>query len=126
MEAQLPTNIKDELNCAIKNYENGHYSSSARSIGFVAEWLTERLFARKFGADLKDSKWEQKLGRLLDQARKSKTIPEVPIVFYLFSLKWLRNKVDHPSKYQITGEDVRMGLTSIIYLLHQTSSYNLI
>jgi hypothetical protein len=128
LKEKLPDIIAVELNSAIENYENGKYSASFRSIGFVAEWLTERLFVKKFGEELakETSKWEDRLGRLLDQSRKNKKTPEEPWVFQLFSLKWLRNKVDHPSEYQVTGEDIRLGLVSIIYLLYQTNLHNLI
>jgi len=128
LKGKLPSTITAELNSAIENYESGEYSTSFRNIGLAAEWLTERLFIKKFGEELakETSKWEDRLGRLLDQSRKNKKIPEETLVFQLFSLKWLRNRVDHPSEYKITGEDVRLGLVSIMYLLHRTNSYNLI
>jgi hypothetical protein len=34
--------------------------------------------------------------------------------------------VDHPSSFQIKGEDVRLGLASMMYLLQTVYSYNLI
>ena len=127
LKDKLPDTITAELNSGIKNYESGEYSTSFRNISFVAEWLTERLFVKKFGEEFakETSRWEDRLGKLLDQSRKNKEIPET-LMFQLFSLKWLRNKAYHPSEYKITGEDVRLGLVSIMYLLHRTNSYNLI
>jgi len=128
LKEKLPNKITTELNSAIENYENGNYSISFRSIGLVAEWLTQKLFAKKFGkGSAKETiKWEDRLGKLLNQARMNKEIPEETLIFQLFSLKWLRNKVDHPFEYQITGEDVRLGLVSIMYLIYQTNLYRLI
>jgi hypothetical protein len=125
---KLPETIRAELHSAIENYEKGRYSTSFRNVCLVAEWLTERLFVKKFGKELakETPRWENRLGKLLDQSRRNKRIPEETIIFQLFSLKWLRNRVDHPSEYKITGEDVRLGLISIMYILHQIYSYNLI
>ena len=128
LSENLPDTITAELNSAIENYEKGEYSTSFRNIGLVAEWLTERLFAKKFGEELTKgtTRWENRLGILLRESRKNEKIPEETLVYQLFSLKWLRNTVAHPSKYKITGEDVRSGLVSIMYLLQQTNLYNLI
>jgi len=128
LKQKLPAEITAELNSAMESYEEGEFSTSFRSIGLVAEWLTMKLFVKKFGEELakKTIGWEDRLGRLLQQSRMNKNMPEETIIFQLFSLKWLRNSVDHPSEYKITGEDVRLGLVSIIYLLHQTNSYNLV
>lgn len=128
LREKLPETVRAELNSAMENYENGRHSTSFRNIGLVAEWLTERLFVKKFGKERAEEtpRWEGRLGRLLDLSRRNKKIPEETLVFQLFSLKWLRNRVDHPSEYEITGEDVRLGLISIMYLLHQIYSYNLI
>jgi len=128
LREKLPETIRDDLDSAIENFENGRYSTSFRNIGLVAEWLTERLFVKKFGKEQakETPRWEGRLGRLLDLSRKNKKIPEETLVFQLFSLKWLRNRVDHPSEYEITGEDVRLGLVSIMYLLHQIYTYTLI
>jgi hypothetical protein len=43
-------------------------------------------------------------------------MPEEAVVHQLFSLKWFRNKAGHPSAYDITSEDTRLGLISIAYL----------
>jgi hypothetical protein len=128
LEEKLPKEITRELNSAIENYEAGEYSASFRSIGFVAEWLTERLFTKRFGESPTEEKlsWENALGRLLEHSRKNKNKPEEALVHQLFSLKWFRNKAGHPSKYKITGEDVRLGLMSVVYLIHQTYLHNLI
>jgi hypothetical protein len=128
LKTKLPDTIVVELNHAITCYENGEFPSGFRSIGIVAERLTQRLFAKRFGEDLAQTvaNWEDRLGRLLQWARRNKDIPEETIVFQLFSLKWLRNQVDHPSSFQIKGEDVRLGLVSIMYLLQTVYSYNLI
>jgi hypothetical protein len=128
LETKLPDTVVAELNHAITSYENGEFPSSFRSIGIVAERLTQRLFVKKFGEELSSTvtKWEDRLGRLLDCARRSRDAPEETIVFQLFSLKWLRNQVDHPSSFQIKGEDVRLGLASMMYLLQTVYSYNLI
>ena len=128
LREKLPEAIRMELDSAIGNYEKGRYSTSFRNIGLVAEWLTERLFVKKFGKDSakETSRWENRLGRLLKQSRRNKKIPEETLIFQLFSLKWLRNRVDHPSEYEVTGEDIRLGLISIMYLLNQIYSYDLI
>jgi len=128
LERKLPEKITAELNSAVENYEAGEYSTSFRSIGFVAEWLTKKLFTKKFGELTTGEKpsWESSLGRLLEVSRKDKRTPEEALICQLFSLKWFRNKADHPSEYEITGEDVRLGLISIVYLFHQTCSYNLV
>lgn len=95
---------------------------------YISSSLFERLFVKRFGEELtrKTPRWESRLGRLLKVSRENKKIPEETLVYQLFSLKWLRNAVAHPSEYRITGEDVRLGLVSIMYLLQQTNSYNLI
>jgi len=120
LREKLPENMNDELISAIEDYENGRYSSSFRSIGFVAEWMTKKLFGRKFGEQNveEEPKWENMLGRLLERSRNEKTKEEA-MVHQLYFLKWFRNKAGHPSKHMITGEDVRIGLVSIAYLLRQ-------
>jgi len=121
LKEKLPGQIIKDLNSAIQNYENGEYVASFRSIGYVAEWLTGRLFDKKIGKlpGREKLSWEGKLGRLLDQSRKDKKTPQEALIYELFSMKWFRNKADHPSEYKITGEDVRLGLISIVYLIHQ-------
>jgi len=52
LSADLPGTKTADLNSTIENYEKGEYSTSFRNIGLVAEWLTERLFAKKFGEEL--------------------------------------------------------------------------
>lgn len=128
LREKLPERIRTELDSAIENYEKGRYSTSFRNIGLIAEWLTERLFIKKFGkgSARETSRWETRLGRLLEQSRRNKKIPEETLIFQLFSLKWMRNRVDHPSEYEVTGEDLRLGLVSIMYLLNQIYSYDLI
>lgn len=128
LREKLPERIRTELDSAIENYEKGRYSTSFRNIGLIAEWLTEMLFIKKFGkgSARETSRWETRLGRLLEQSRSNKKIPEETLIFQLFSLKWLRNRVDHPSEYEVTGEDLRLGLVSIMYLLNQIYSYDLI
>lgn len=125
---RLPGAIKGDLDSAVENYENGNYSVSFRNIGLIAEWLTEKLFIKKLGKKLVGEipKWEDRLGRLLSEARENKKFPEETLIYQLFSLKWLRNKVDHPSEYEITEEDVRLGLLSILYVFHQAYSYKLV
>jgi hypothetical protein len=119
--------ITAELSSAIEDYEDGKYSASFRSIGLVAEWITDRLLVKKFGElPVKEKlSWDSKLGRLLDKSRKDDKVLEEALVYQLYSLKWFRNKADHPSKYNITAEDIKLGLISIIYLFHQIYSHNL-
>lgn len=121
LKEKLPGQIIKDLDIAIQNYENGEYVASFRSIGYVAEWLTGRLFDKKIGKLLGKEKlsWDGKLGRLLAQSRKDKKTPQEALIYELYSMKWFRNKADHPSEYKITGEDVRLGLISIVYLIHQ-------
>ena len=128
LKKKLPDTIIAELSSAIEHYENGEYIASFRSIGWVAEWLTERFFVKKFGeSPIKEKlSWENRLGKLLGQSRKDEKTPQEALLHQLFSLKWFRNKADHPSEYKITAEDVRLGLTTILYLFHQASRYNLI
>jgi hypothetical protein len=127
LKEKLPEDIVKELDLAIENYENGAYSASLRSIGLVSEWLTKKLFVKTFGEELaKDPKWENRLGMLLNKSKEDKRIPLEVLVYQLFSLKWFRNVADHVSEYKITAEDARIGLTSVIYLLHQVYSCNLI
>jgi hypothetical protein len=119
MKDRLPQKIFGELTSAIESYEEGDFSLSFRNIGLVAEWLTNRLFTREFEDSPQKSEltWDGKLGRLLSESRKHENMPEEAIVHQLFSIKWFRNKADHPSPYEITGEDVRLGLVSVTYLL---------
>lgn len=128
LKEKLPEKITRELDSAIESYEIGGYSASFRSIGFIAEWLTKKLFIKRFGEPSAEEKpmWESSLGRLLDYSRKSKNSPEEVLVHQLYSLKWFRNKADHPTEYEVTAEDVRLGLISIVYVLRQTCSRNLI
>lgn len=121
LKEKLPSQITKELNIAIQNYENGQHVAGFRSIGFVAEWLTGRLFDKKIGKlpGTEKLSWEGKLGRLLGQSRKDKKTPQEALIHELYSMKWFRNKADHPSEYKITGEDVRLGLISIVYLIRQ-------
>jgi hypothetical protein len=106
---------------AIESCEEGDFSLSFRNIGLVAEWLTNKLFTREFGGSMQKSEltWDGKLGRLLNESRKHENMPEEAMVHQLFSMKWFRNKADHPSAYEITGEDARLGLASVTYLLQQ-------
>lgn len=127
LKEKLPERIAAELDTAIENYEIGRFRASFGSIGFVAEWLTNELFVKRFGEmQEKRTSWENKLGMLLDWSRKNRKIPEEALVHLLFSLKWFRNMADHPSVYEISGEDVRLGLASIAYLLQQTCKSGLI
>ena len=77
LREKIPETIRDELDSAIENFENGRYSTSFRNIGLVAEWLTERLFVKKFGKEQakETPRWEGRLGRLLELSRKNKKIP---------------------------------------------------
>lgn len=122
LKAKVPQKIFGELVSAIESYEQGDFYSSFRNVGLVAEWLTDQLFNRKFGDSTQnvDLSWDGKLGRLLSASRKNENMPEEAMVHLLFSLKWFRNKADHPSTYEITGEDTRLALASITYLLQQT------
>jgi hypothetical protein len=127
LKEKLPKKIGAELDSAMDNYELGEWAASFRSIGLVAEWLTGRLFAGRIGGLPEERfSWENKLGRLLDASRKNKEYPEEALLHQLFSLKWFRNVANHPSVYEITAEDVRLGLASIIYLLRQACMYSLI
>jgi hypothetical protein len=127
LKKKLPKKIAGDLDSAVESYEAGEFSASFRSIGLVAEWLTDSLFLQRLGEPQEKEKpsWENKLGRLLDTSRKNKKFPEEPIVHQLFCLKWFRNVVDHPSIYEVTGEDVRLGLAVIVYLLQQAYTSNL-
>lgn len=130
LKEKLPKKIVDDLDSAVESYESGEFSQSFRSLGLVAEWLTNKLFLKRIEEPEPREKeklsWENKLGRLLDVSRKNKNSPEEAIVYQCFSLKWFRNAADHPSTYEITGDDVRIGLVSIVYLLQQLCVYNLI
>lgn len=108
----------DELLFSIENYETGNYSACFRNIGLVAERLTNKLYAEKFEKLTAADKisWENKLGKLLDDARKTCDIPGEAAIYQLFCLKLFRNTADHPSEYKITAEDARLGLASITYL----------
>jgi hypothetical protein len=119
LRSKLTKETFEELLCSIEDYEAGNYSACFRGIGLVAERLTNKLYVEEFGELVEGDKlsWESKLGKLLDVARKTKNSPNEAVVYQLFSLKWFRNNADHPSKYQITAEDARMGLDSIAYLV---------
>ena len=111
-----------------KNYELGEFSSSYRNIGLVAEWLTVKMFIKKYGASHeKDApRWEDKLGKLLHYSKGNEENPEEALLHQLSSLKWFRNIASHPCVFEMTGEDVRLGLVSIIYTLQQVLKYGLI
>jgi len=128
LKEKLPKKIVDDLDSAVESYESGEFSQSFRSLGLVAEWLTDKLFLSRIQEPREKERlsWENKLGRLLDASRKNKNFPEEAIVYQFFSLKWFRNAADHPSTYEISGDDVRIGLVSIVYLLQQLSANNLI
>jgi hypothetical protein len=49
LKERLPKYIFGELVSAMDSYEQGDFSLSFRSIGLVAEWLTDQLFTAKFG-----------------------------------------------------------------------------
>ncbi len=123
LREKLPEKIIAELYSAIENYEAGKYSASFHCIGLVAEWLTDRVFAKQFGEppEKENLRWEDKLGRLLHASKRNKKNPEEVVMHQLFSLKWFRNIADHPSTYEINAEDVRMGLMSIIYIVSSES-----
>lgn len=108
-----------ELTCCLDNYESGNYSACFRSIGLVAEHITNKLYAEKIGklTEAKNIRWEEKLGKLLEFERKTGDIAGEAAIFQLFSLKIFRNSADHPSEYIITAEDARLGLASISYLI---------
>jgi hypothetical protein len=129
LKKKIPEKIFPELESALKNYEIGDFCSSYRNIGFIAEWLTNWMFYRKYGAvDEKNPlAWETKLGKLLHDSKASEKSPEEPVLHQLASLKWYRNTVSHPSyKFELTGEDIRLGLVSILYVLQQAYKYSLI
>jgi len=119
LKNKLPSELFSELECSLEDYEIGNYNASFRVIGLVAEILTTKLYEHKFGKPTENYRlpWENKLGQLLDTARKTKNTCEEAVIYQLFSLKWFRNSVDHPSEYKITAEDVRLGLSSLAYLL---------
>jgi len=62
-----------EMACALEDYEIGNYSACFRSIGLVAEQITNRLYAEKIdkSAEANKIRWEEKLGKLLDSTRKT-------------------------------------------------------
>lgn len=128
LKEKLPREVFDELDSAIKNYELGEFSSSYRNIGLVAEWLTVKMFIKKYGASHeKDApRWEDKLGKLLHYSKGNEENPEEALLHQLSSLKWFRNIASHPCVFEMTGEDVRLGLVSIIYTLQQVLKYGLI
>lgn len=113
-----------ELQYSIKDFELGNYSACLRTIGLVAERLTNNLYVEKIEklAEADRMSWENKLGRLLDAARKAGDTSGEAAIYQLFSLRIFRNSADHPSKYAITAEDARLGLASILYLLQWTKS----
>lgn len=128
LQAKLPERISAELNSAINNYESGDFPSSYRNIGLVAEWLTNGMFTKKYG--ITDEKapirWENKLGKLLSDSKGNEESPEEALLHQLSSLKWFRNTVSHPCAFQLSGEDIRLGLVSIVYTLQQAYKYSLI
>jgi hypothetical protein len=128
LKEQLPKKMFDELDSAIKNYEVGDFSLSYRNIGLVAEWLTVKMFIKKYGAPHEKNvpRWEDKLGRLLHDSKGNEGNPEEALLYQLSSLKWFRNTASHPCAYEMTGEDVRLGLVSIVYVLQQACKYNLV
>ncbi|NHJ33138.1 MAG: hypothetical protein FK732_09755 [Asgard group archaeon] len=126
LENYASEEIINELKSAVENYENGKFIESFRCIGFVAEWLTNKLFIKMHGPTKTEHKWEHKLGILLDLSRKRKNTPEEAILHQIYSLKWFRNKSSHPTKYKINGEDVRMGFLSITYLLQKAYTEKLV
>lgn len=125
---RLPNKIKAELSSALENFLEGKYSENLRNIGFIAEWITKKIFVMEFGeGELKKvKKWEDRLGRLTSKAREEEKTPEETLVHQLASLKWLRNKASHPSEYEIDVEDSMLGLVSIIYCLHCMEFYGLL
>lgn len=118
----LPDELKAELDHALENFLGGKYSESLRNIGFIAEWLTKKIFVMRFGES--DISWDNMLGRLRSKAEKEEKTPEEVLTHQLFSLKWLRNKASHPSEYKIGVEDVMLGLVSTIYCLQYIKSYS--
>lgn len=128
LKETLPKEVFDELNSAIKTYELGEFSSSYRNIGLVAEWLADKMFIRKFSSPCgKDApRWEDKLGKLLHYSKGNEENPEEALLHQLSSLKWFRNIASHPCMFEMTGEDVRLGLVLIIYILQQVWKYGLI
>ncbi|MGA2522520.1 MAG: hypothetical protein ABSF65_00035 [Candidatus Bathyarchaeia archaeon] len=119
LKGKLSKDNLEELLCCLDNYESGNYSACFRGIGLVAEQLTNNLYVEEFGKLAMDEtiSWEVKLGKLQDAARKKKNRISEAVIYQLFSLKWFRNNADHPSRYQITAEDARIGLASIAYLM---------
>jgi hypothetical protein len=101
LKEKLPERIFAELDSAITYYEQGDFSSSYRSIGLVAEWLTDGMFSKKYG--MIDGKtpirWENKLGRLLGDSKGNEVNPEEALLHQLSSLKWFRNTVSHPCTF---------------------------
>jgi hypothetical protein len=128
LEGTLPKELFDELDSAIKTYEVGDFSSSYRNIGLIAEWVTDKMFIRKYGASHEKGalRWEAKLGKLLADSKGNEKNPEEALLHQLSSLKWFRNIVSHPCVFEMSGEDVRLGLVSIIYALQQVWKYGLI
>jgi hypothetical protein len=125
LTAKLPEEIISEMKSAIENYEAGEYSASFRCIGLVAELLTNKLFTKSFGESEEKAKptWDNKLGRLSALAKRNENTPQEVLIYQLYSLKWFRNRAVHPAEHKMNADDVRFGLTSIIYVLHKTEDY---
>lgn len=81
---------------AIDDFKDREFESCLRKIGIASEALTDMLCSHLFKGEEIRGKWEGKLNRIY----KEKKDVSRYIATLLFSVKWLRNTLSHPTLYK--------------------------
>src|SRR5271157_4560760 len=94
---KLPEHIKNQLFEAIEDYDKGKVLESLRSLGNVAEWLTNRIYENYFEEEQQNKNWHNRLTELSNNPKIiAEDFPTKICIHLLWSLKDLRNLVSHP------------------------------
>ena len=91
---------------AIDDFKDRQFESCLRKIGIASEALTDILYSHLFKEEEIPSKWEGKLNRIYKEKRDVSRY----IVTLLFSVKWLRNTLSHPTLYKPSEEEAYLAL----------------
>ena len=91
---------------AIDDFKDREFESCLRKIGIASEALTDMLYSHLFRGEEIRGKWEGKLNRIY----REKSDVSRYIVTLLFSVKWLRNTLSHPTLYKPTEEETYLAL----------------
>jgi hypothetical protein len=93
---------------AIDDFENGKYEECLQKVGIASEALTNEIYAKLYKAEETPKTWEGKLSKLGNDDRD--TVKYVGSL--LVPIKWLRNRVTHPTFFKASEQDTYLALLS--------------